>query len=575
VVGCLAHGGLGWIYLARDKNVSDRFVVLKGLLNSGDADSYQAAIAERQFLAEVQHPLIVEIYNFVTHDDAGYTVMEYVGGKSLKQLLKERQRANNGTIDPLPVDQAAAYIIEVLPAIGYLHTLGLLYCDFKPDNVIQEGDSLSLIDLGGVRRITDTASAIYGTVGFQAPEVATLGPSVASDIYTIARTLAVLSIDFRGYQSTFVATLPPVADVELFRRHDSLYRFLLKGTATDANDRFQSADEMREQLLGVLREIVATNRPASSRTLVTTPSNLFSDPAIATATLTWKDLPALRQDPADPATAWLQGVSIADPEERLAALDAHAEQTREVTLAAISAAIETEPVGLGPRAQQHINALLDDDPWEWRAIWLAGIAALASGKAADAVSAFNAVYGQVPGELAPKLALAHSCELAGELPNAVSLYEACARTDAAYAAAACFGLARIHVSTNDLAAALDALDRIPPTSRAFVEARAARIDLQLGAQPNAAALGSIANEIEQLGLDPRQRSAVRTRIFEAALATAPGDRRGLVAGVDLDDLSLRAALEVELRQLARLTDDRDERIRLIDQANAVRPRTFF
>src|SRR4030095_1849019 len=71
VAGCLAHGGLGWIYLARDKNVSDRWVVLKGLLNSTDADALAAAIAERQFLAQVEHPLIVEIYNFVTHDEAG------------------------------------------------------------------------------------------------------------------------------------------------------------------------------------------------------------------------------------------------------------------------------------------------------------------------------------------------------------------------------------------------------------------------------------------------------------------------------------------------------------------------
>ena len=47
VVGCLAHGGLGWIYLAKDKNVSDRWVVLKGLLNSGDPDALAAAIAER------------------------------------------------------------------------------------------------------------------------------------------------------------------------------------------------------------------------------------------------------------------------------------------------------------------------------------------------------------------------------------------------------------------------------------------------------------------------------------------------------------------------------------------------
>ena len=93
VAGAIAHGGLGWIYAARDRNVSDRWVVLKGLLNSGDPDALAAAIAERQFLAQVEHPLIVEIYNFVTHEGAGYIVMEYVGGTSLKQLLKARMKA--------------------------------------------------------------------------------------------------------------------------------------------------------------------------------------------------------------------------------------------------------------------------------------------------------------------------------------------------------------------------------------------------------------------------------------------------------------------------------------------------
>ena len=172
VAGCLAHGGLGWIYLARDRNVSDRWVVLKGLLNTGDKDALAVAIVERQFLAQVEHPLIVEIYNFVTHDEAGYIVMEYVGGTSLKQILKNRMRANGGRFDPLPVDQALAYILEVLPAFSYLHDLGLVYCDFKPDNLIQVGDAVKLIDLGGVRRIDDQESAIYGTVGYQAPEVA-------------------------------------------------------------------------------------------------------------------------------------------------------------------------------------------------------------------------------------------------------------------------------------------------------------------------------------------------------------------------------------------------------------------
>ena len=158
VQGCLAHGGLGWVYLARDTVLSGRWVVLKGLLNSGDPDAYAAAVAEREFLAKVEHPLIVEIYNFVLHEGAGYIVMEYVGGTSLKDLLKKRTAANGGVYDPMPVDQAIAYIVEILPAFSYLHDMGLLYCDFKPDNIIQVGDAVKLIDLGGVRRIDDLDS---------------------------------------------------------------------------------------------------------------------------------------------------------------------------------------------------------------------------------------------------------------------------------------------------------------------------------------------------------------------------------------------------------------------------------
>ncbi|MET0425579.1 MAG: serine/threonine protein kinase, partial [Actinoplanes sp.] len=161
VVGALAHGGLGWIYLAVDKNVSDRWVVLKGLLNAGDEDALAAAVAERRFLAEVEHPNIVKIYNFVEHDGAGYIVMEYVGGESLKDILKKRRAAAGDQPDPLPIDQALAYVLEIMPAFGYLHDRGLIFCDFKPDNVIQAGDQMRLIDLGGVVHIDDQDAALY------------------------------------------------------------------------------------------------------------------------------------------------------------------------------------------------------------------------------------------------------------------------------------------------------------------------------------------------------------------------------------------------------------------------------
>jgi serine/threonine-protein kinase PknG len=166
VLGCLAHGGLGWVYLARDRNVSDRWVVLKGLLDTGDSDAMAAAVAERRFLATVEHPNIVKIHNFVEHpnpktgEQVGYIVMEYVGGSSLKQLRSERD--DDGVLRPLPLARALAYILEVLPALGYLHGLDLLYCDFKPDNVIQTEEQLKLIDLGAVRRAAPSCTPMIG-----------------------------------------------------------------------------------------------------------------------------------------------------------------------------------------------------------------------------------------------------------------------------------------------------------------------------------------------------------------------------------------------------------------------------
>ncbi|MFE2458135.1 tetratricopeptide repeat protein [Streptomyces sp. NPDC059402] len=273
VVGCLAHGGLGWIYLAVDKAVSDRWVVLKGLLDTGDQDAMAAAISERRFLAEIEHANIVRIYNFVEHLDQrtgsldGYIVMEYVGGKSLKEIANAR-RSPQGRRDPLPVEQACAYGIEALEALGHLHSRKLLYCDFKVDNAIQTEDQLKLIDMGAVRRMDDDESAIYGTVGYQAPEVADVGPSVASDLYTVGRTLAVLTFDFQGYTTVYADSLPDPDNIDVFRRYESFYRLLVRATDPDPARRFASAQEMAEQLTGVLREVVSLQtgraRPAVS-----------------------------------------------------------------------------------------------------------------------------------------------------------------------------------------------------------------------------------------------------------------------------------------------------------------------
>jgi serine/threonine-protein kinase PknG len=568
VAGCLAHGGLGWIYLARDKNVSDRWVVLKGLLNSGDQDALAVAIVERQFLAQVEHPLIVEIYNFVTHDDAGYIVMEYVGGTSLKQILKERMRVNNGTYSALPVDQSLAYILEILPAFTYLHDLGLVYCDFKPDNLIQVGDDVKLIDLGGVRRIDDDESAIYGTVGYQAPEVAQAGTTVASDIYTIGRTLLVLMMEFRGYQTKYLASLPPVEETPLFQEHDSLYRLLAKACAPDPADRFGSVDELRVQLLGVLREVVAENTAGTS--LTSAASVLFEAPAISSEALVWNELPSLRQDTTDTQYAWLSNVSVEDPQERLKALRSAPEPSAEVQLARAGASME---LGRPQLVDTIVNEMLTEDPWEWRAVWISGLSYLARADFRAAQSAFNAVYGQVPGELAPKLALALACERGGEGGLAERLYDTCARTDANYVAPAAFGLARIRAARHDVTGAIAALDLVPTTSRGYTEARRLRATHLYESDGGLPALAEAMRSITGVRLDPGDQAELTARILERALVAVntSGPKANISIGqYAAEPNSLRDGLEATYRTQAQNAPDEPARHHLVDLANRVR-----
>jgi serine/threonine-protein kinase PknG len=548
VAGCLAHGGLGWIYLARDKAVHDRWVVLKGLLDAEDEAAMAAAVAERRFLAEVQHPSIVEIYNFTAHKGSGYIVMEYVGGPSLKQLLKQRRQANGGTPDPLPVPQAIAFVLAVLPAFAYLHGRHMVYCDFKPDNLIQVEDQVKLIDLGGVRRLDDPSGDVYGTVGFQAPEIAEMGPSIASDLYTIGRTLAVLTLDFRGYQSTFEHTLPDPVDHPALAKHDSFYRLLLKATAPHPDDRFQSVAELGDQLTGVLREVVATE----TRTPQPGPSSLFT-------VVEGSTLPMLAIDPGDPAAPFLANLGTADPRGVLAAIaDAVAAQqvteTVDLRLRRVWALIET---GDRAAADAELDRIEAEDPWEWRAVWLRGIAALAADDLDAAATAFDRCMYEAPGELAPELAAAITAERRGDLQTAAWLYDVVATVDPGFTAAA-NGLARCRLAGGDVEGAVAAYRRVPPNHRAFVEAQVAAVRALAGAGRIAEATAAVPADLGE-----RRRAELEVDLLRAGLAHPAAAR--------VDERTLRRSLEEKLRLLARLTTDHAERHRLIDEANAVRP----
>jgi serine/threonine-protein kinase PknG len=592
VQGCLAHGGLGWIYLAIDRNVSDRWVVLKGLLDSGDADAMAAAVAERRFLAQVNHPNIVTIHNFVQHpDDAGtpvgYIVMEYVGGSSLKQLLEARRRPD-GTIEPLPPAQALAYAREMLPALGYLHAQGLAYCDFKPENVIQYDRQLKLIDLGAVIRMDDRLSAVYGTIGYQAPEIATHGPSPSSDVYTVGRTLAVLALAIPPARQGAPVDLPEPAEHPVLAKHESFHRLLRRAADPDPLRRFGSADEMSEQLDGVLREVLATEdgrpRPALS-TVFGLPRGTFApglflgsagpgrpDPARVAAML-----PVPLVDPADPAARLLATAASSDREEVARIVVSTPQPSLELRLRMIRADLEA---GDPDAAAVGIDKLADDDPDDWRLDWFRGVTALVAGHLTAACVAFDTVYATLPGEAAPKLALAAAAECDGRDELAQRYYTLVARTDPSMADAA-FGLARVRLRAGDRPSATVALDATPESSSSYVTAQLSAVQATLlgrtGIEVGEVELRSAAARVEKFQLDPVIEQEVRATLLGAATELRC-TQRGVVGapflGCPWQQRDLRLALERCLRTSARLTSDADERIRLVDRANAVHPRTW-
>lgn len=602
VKGCIAHGGLGWVYLALDHNVNDRPVVLKGLVHSGDAEAQAIAMAERQFLAEVVHPSIVQIFNFVEHSDkhgdpVGYIVMEYIGGQSLK-----RGRGEN-----LPVAEAIAYILEILPALSYLHSIGLVYNDLKPENIMLTEEQLKLIDLGAVSRI-NSFGYLYGTPGYQAPEIVRTGPTVATDIYTVGRTLAALTLTLRTRNGRYVDGLPE--DDPMLAKYDSFARLLRRAIDPDPRRRFTSAEEMSGQLMGVLREVVAqdTGLPRPGLSTIFSPSrstfgvdllvahtDVYLDGQVHSEKLTAKEIVTALSvplvDPSDVAAPVLQATVLSQPVQTLdslraarhGSLDAEGldlSESVELPLMEVRALLDLGDVS---KATRKLEDLAERVGWQWRLVWYRAVAGLLTGDYESAIKHFTEVLDTFPGELAPKLALAATYELAGD-PDEHKFYQTVWGTNDGVISAA-FGLARARSALGDRTGAVQTLDEVPPTSRHFTTARltSAVTLLSGGSQSEIteAQIRDAARRVEALPSTEPRVLQIRALVLGGAMDWLQDNRAdnqastNHILGFPFTDHGLRLGVEASLRSLARVAPTQRHRYTLVDMANQVRPTSTF
>ncbi|MDH6111961.1 beta-lactam-binding protein with PASTA domain/predicted Ser/Thr protein kinase [Kitasatospora sp. MAP12-15] len=259
--GVLGRGGMAEVYLGHDTRLG-RSVAVKTLRADMARDpSFQARFRrEAQSAASLNHPAIVAVYDtgedYIDGISIPYIVMEYVEGSTLRELLHSGRRL-------LP-ERALEMTIGILQALEYSHRAGIVHRDIKPANVmLTRQGNVKVMDFGIARAMGDAGmtmtqtSAVIGTAQYLSPEQAK-GETVdaRSDIYStgcLLYELLTVRPPFVGdspvavaYQHVREEAQPPSAyDSEVRPEVDAI---VLKALAKDRDYRYQSADEMRDDI---------------------------------------------------------------------------------------------------------------------------------------------------------------------------------------------------------------------------------------------------------------------------------------------------------------------------------------
>jgi eukaryotic-like serine/threonine-protein kinase len=263
----LGSGGMADVWLAEDQELG-RHVAVKILHEryANDEQFVERFRREATHAAGLSHPNIVSIYDRGVSDGSYYIVMEYIEGRTLKELIVTR--------GPCPIPVAISYTRQILAALRYAHKNGIIHRDIKPHNVIVDREGrVKVADFGiaraGASEMTE-AGSIVGTAQYLSPEQARGAPvDESSDLYSTGIVLYELltgTVPFNGETPVEIAMkhLSQTPDAPSTRRPDiphDLDLVVLRALAKEPAERYRSAAELDRDL-----ELVARGDPVGTET---------------------------------------------------------------------------------------------------------------------------------------------------------------------------------------------------------------------------------------------------------------------------------------------------------------------
>src|SRR6059058_3312298 len=282
----LGSGGMADVYLAEDQELGRR-VALKLLdeRHASDEQFVERFRREAQSAAGLNHPNIVSIFDRGRAEGTYYIAMEYLDGRTLKELL-----VRNG---PTPIPIAIDYARQILGALAFAHRNGIIHRDIKPHNIVVGGDGrLKVTDFGiarsGASQMTE-AGSIVGTAQYLSPEQARGAPvDPRSDLYSLGIVLYEMltgQVPFTGDAPVEIAMkhLSAIPDPPSKLRegvpHD-LDAVVLRALAKEPDQRYGSAEEMDADLARVARGVAVSSKTEDAMTQVLSGAGIAAAPTM-------------------------------------------------------------------------------------------------------------------------------------------------------------------------------------------------------------------------------------------------------------------------------------------------------